>query len=429
MRIAMFTNNYKPFLGGVPISIERLANGLRELGHTVYIFAPSYEGQIEEEYVIRYKSYKKGLIYNKGLVDNKIVIPNVLDYAIESAFSHLDFDIIHVHHPMLIGNIALRLGKKYNIPVTFTYHTRYEQYLHNIKAFNVLEEQYKNEENKYLSKLEGKIISYTKENLVPSYMKRFVNKCELIFAPTNLIRDYLEKVGAESEIQVMPTGLDVNYFNENKEVSNEIRNKYIEDKKYLFCTVSRLTKEKNIEFIIDGVSEIKSRVGDIFNLMVIGDGPLKEELKEKARALGIEKNIKFLNSVSNEAIGDYYRAADMFLFASKSETQGIVLLEAMAAKNPVIAIEATGVADVVKNGVNGYMTKENIGEWSDKVIQVIENVEENGNLKKGAFITAQKYLNSDIAQIAESSYERAIESYYGKAYEIIGDKKYMASAR
>lgn len=190
-----------------------------------------------------------------------------------------------------------------------------------------------------------------------------------------------------------------------------------------------MTKEKNIEFVIDGVSEIKNRVGDVFNLMVIGDGPLKDELKERCRALGIEGNIKFLNSVSNESIGDYYRAADMFLFASKSETQGIVLLEAMAAKNPVIAIEATGVADVVENGVNGYMTKENISEWADRVIQVMEKVEAMNSLKKGAFLTAQKYLNSNIATIAEASYERVIESYYGRSYEVIEHEKYMASVR
>lgn len=92
MRIAMFTNNYKPFLGGVPIFIERLAKGLRELGHTVYIFAPTYENQEEEEFVIRYKSY------NKILVDKKMVVPNILDDTIEKSFIDLNFNIIHVHH-------------------------------------------------------------------------------------------------------------------------------------------------------------------------------------------------------------------------------------------------------------------------------------------------------------------------------------------
>ena len=111
----MLTNNYKPFIGGVPISIERLANGLREQGHEVFIFAPSYENQVDEENVVRYKSLKEN---NK--ITGKFAVPNIFDLNIERKFRELNIDIIHVHHPMLIGWTAIYLGKKYNIPVTFT---------------------------------------------------------------------------------------------------------------------------------------------------------------------------------------------------------------------------------------------------------------------------------------------------------------------
>ncbi len=423
MRIAMFTNNYKPFLGGVPISIERLAEGLRELGHTVYIFAPTYENQEEEEFVIRYKSYKK------VLVDQKMVMPNILDDTIEKSFVSLNFNIIHVHHPMLMGKVALRLGKKYNIPVTFTYHTRYEFYLHNVKAFNIIEEQSKIEHNGYLSELEEKFLSYTKDSFVPNYVRKFTNKCDKVFAPTKLIKDYLENIGSKAEIQIMPTGLDKSYFNENAGRSEEIRARFKENKKFLFCTVSRLTKEKNIEFIIEGIAELKNRVGNVFNLIIIGEGPLKEELEKLTRSFGVEENIKFLNSVSNKFIGDYYRASDMFLFSSKSETQGIVLLEAMAAKNPVVAIEATGVADVVENGINGYMTVESINEWVDKIIHIMNDSDEMQKLKLGAFNTALKYLNSNIAKIAEKNYKEVIDRHNGTSYRINEEQKYIASTR
>ncbi|HPU64127.1 MAG TPA: glycosyltransferase, partial [Mobilitalea sp.] len=142
MRIAMLTNNYKPFVGGVPISIERLAQGLRNLGHEVYIFAPSYEGQEEEPYVIRYKSRKKKL---KG----EFVIPDIWDKTIEEKFAVIPFDIIHVHHPMLMGYIAQYLHKKYDIPIVFTYHTRYEQYLHYLKPYDYMQNFYmRNSKNK-----------------------------------------------------------------------------------------------------------------------------------------------------------------------------------------------------------------------------------------------------------------------------------------
>ena len=125
MRIAMFTNNYKPFIGGVPISIERLSNGLRKLGREVVVFAPDYGVCETEEHVVRYKT-----IYQKNR--DGLMIGNCFDSKIERQFLEGRFDVIHVHHPMISGFAALYLEKKYGIPVAYTYHTRYEDYLHYI---------------------------------------------------------------------------------------------------------------------------------------------------------------------------------------------------------------------------------------------------------------------------------------------------------
>lgn len=402
MRIAMLTNNYKPFIGGVPISIERLSDGLRSLGHEVYIFAPTYDNEVKEEYVIRYKSLKYKMA-------GGIVVPNIFDLNIEKKFKDLNIDIIHVHHPMLIGQTALYLGKKYNIPVTFTYHTRYEQYLHYVKPYELLEERSKKEEYEILKQLEEKTLSYSKEKLIPSYVRYFSNKCNLVFSPTEMMKAYLEDKGTRSRIEIMPTGLDPSYFKENDEVSKRIREEYKGNKKYLFCTVSRLTKEKNIEFVINGLKLLKDKIGNSFNTIVIGEGPLKEVLEEQIKELGLEENITFLNSISNEKIGDYYRSCDLFLFGSKSETQGIVLLEAMAARNPVVAVKASGVVDVVKNGINGYMTDENVDEWVEKILEIVEDESFNEELREGAYKEALKYLNSNIAKLAEENYKKAMK--------------------
>lgn len=410
MRIAMLTNNYKPFIGGVPISIERLSDGLRALGHEVYIFAPSYENQVEEEFVIRYKSIK----YK---VEGGIVVPNIFDLEIEKKFKELNIDVIHVHHPMLIGFTALYLGKKYSMPVTFTYHTRYEQYLHYVKPYKLLEERFENEEYKILKQIEQKTLNFSKEKLIPNCIKYFSNKCDLVFSPTEMMRGYLKEKGTRSEIKVLPTGLDTSYFKENDNDSNKIRNEFIGNKKYLFCTISRLTKEKNIEFVIDGLKSLKNKIGDTFNTIIIGQGPLKETLEQKVKELGLEGNVVFLNSISNDKIGDYYRACDLFLFGSKSETQGIVLLEAMAAKTPVVAVKASGVVDVVKNGVNGYMTRENIEEWVGRIVEIVDNKYLMEYLKEGAYNEAKRYLSSNIAKIAERNYKSAIKAYGMKGLE------------
>lgn len=414
MRIAMITNNYKPFVGGVPISIERLSKGLEELGHEVFIFAPSYDNQIEEHNVIRYKSLKSN---NK--ISSKLVVPNIFDSNIERAFKELNIDVIHVHHPMLIGWTALYLGKKYNVPVTFTYHTRYNEYLHNIKLYEVLENRSKNIDEGIIKKIELGIMNFTKNTLVPNCIKGFANKCGAVYAPTELIKTYLEDIGVESKIKVMPTGLEQSYFIGDEEVSKCIRNRYKGDKEHLFCTVSRLEKEKNIEFLINGLKVLKDKIGDSFKILVIGDGKLKEKLIDKVNKLGLESNVEFLNNIPNEEIGNYYRACDLFLFASKSETQGIVLIEAMAAKVPVVAIEATGVVDIVKNSVNGYMTSENLEEWCDKIAYLMDNKNVMNEMKIGAYNTALNYLNTKIARIAEDNYRKVINEYkYNKEGQV-----------
>ncbi|MEG2868940.1 MAG: glycosyltransferase [Terrisporobacter sp.] len=414
MRIAMITNNYKPFIGGVPISIERLSKGLEELGHEVFIFAPSYENQIEEHNVIRYKSLKSN---NK--ISSKLVVPNIFDINIEKAFKELEIDVIHVHHPMLTGWTALYLGKKYNVPVTFTYHTRYDEYLHNIKFYEVLENRSKNIDDGIIKNIELEIMNFTKNKLVPKGISGFANKCGVVYAPTELIKTYLEDIGVKSKIKVMPTGLEKEYFVGDKEISEGIRNRYKGNKKHLFCTVSRLEKEKNIEFLINGLKLLKDKVGDSFKILIIGEGQLKEQLIDKVNKLRLESNVEFLNNIPNGEIGNYYRACDLFLFASKSETQGIVLIEAMAAENPVVAIEATGVVDIVKNNVNGYMTSENLEEWCDKIAYLMNNKNVMDEMKVGAYKTALNYLNTKVAKIAEENYRKAINEYNkeGQVYE------------
>lgn len=406
MRIAMMTNNYKPFIGGVPISIERLSEGLREIGHEVFIFAPSYEkGECnEDKYIVRCKSFNKK--------NGEYVIPNVLKSNISEQFGKLNIDVIHVHHPIIMGNLAQYLGRKYKIPVVFTYHTKYEEYLHNIKIYNIMEEKSRREEGKFLSNVETGILRFVKRKVVPKYLTHFMNNCNMIFAPTREIQNHLQYCNVKSEINTIPTGLSKNYFKQSIHESEKLRNKYIDHKKYLFCTVCRLNKEKNLEFLIKGIYNLKERVGDCFNVMIIGNGPLKDELEKLTLQLNLQNNIKFINNVDNNEINNYYRASDIFLFSSKSETQGIVLLEAMASRIPVVAIQATGVRDIVKNGINGYMTEEDTDKWSEKVMKLIEDEELRKKLGEGAFNTSRLYSNKNVAEMAIQQYKYIVEKYF-----------------
>lgn len=398
MRIAMMTNNYKPVVGGVPIAIERLAEGLRERGHEVYIFAPEYEGYQEEEpFVIRYRAFHKK-------AGGYVPLMKPVDFKMERVFRELKFDMIHVHHPVLIGQRAQYLGKKYDVPVVFTYHTRYEQYLHYWKPYKWLKGRNGN--------LEGKLVDVIENQLVLAFIRRFTEKCSLVFAPTNQIRTIIEDREWETNITVMPTGLPDSAYEEDTE-KEAVREKYSRGKKYLMCTVARLSAEKNLEFLLHTLVELKHKMGDSFQLLLIGDGPQKQELSGLAEALGIAENVTFLGTVPNEQITIFHRACDAFLFASKSETQGIVLLEAMAGASPVVAVEATGVCDVVQNGRNGFMTSESPEEFAERTKEVLTDQELHQVLSQGARETAERYKNSAIAGIAEGNYQRVLMTRKG----------------
>ena len=382
MRIAMLTNNYKPYMGGVPVSIEHLAQALRAQGHEVYIFAPTYKNQVDEEYVIRYPSFPFSIA--------KAPIPNVFSSIFEEKIIGLGIDVIHVHHPALVGNVALRMKKKYGIPVVFTYHTRVEAYLHYVKPIEWLEHA---------------------TGIIKRYMRWFCNQCDMIAAPTDGIRDYLVNHGVKTPIEVLPTGVKEESFYPKTEQVQEIRRRYKGEANYLLCSVSRLAKEKNIDFQLEGLKLLKEKLkgeGKSFRYLLIGDGPEQEQLKKKIKEMDLENEVILTGRVENEYIASYQKACDAFLFSSKSETQGIVILEAMAAGNPVIAVDASGVKDIVENGVNGYLTKEEPLEWANQIATVLLDELHQTQLSYGAYITATKYSENQIAQKAAEAYNKTV---------------------
>lgn len=393
MRIAMFTNNYKPYIGGVPISIEHLAQALRENGHQVYIFAPSYEGQEEEKDVIRYPSFPFSIV--------GAPVPNIFTKLFMEKVIELQIDVIHVHHPAIVGNVALAIKRKLGIPVVFTYHTKYEEYLHYIKGLKEIEK-------------------YT--GIIDRYLQYFCKKCDLIIAPTPGIKEYLLEKDTQAPVETLPTGIPREAFEIKEDDAREIRQKYIGKADYLFCTVSRLAKEKNLYFQIDALAHLKhlmKKQGKTFCHLIIGDGPEKKKLQKRIDELGLTENVILLGYVENTQIKNYQAASDLFLFTSKTETQGIVLLEAMAASNPVIAVNASGVCDVVKNAENGYLTREDTHEWSEKIMDVLNNKIKLEVMQCGVRKTAEKYAEDVLAKQAELYYECVCKKIFmGSAEQI-----------
>lgn len=389
MRIAMFTNNYKPYIGGVPVSIEHLAAALRQRGHEVYVFAPSYTGKKaaecgeDEKYVIRYPSFPVKIA--------GAPVPDVLTGLFKKKVRELEIDVIHVHHPAIVGNVALYIRKKTGIPVVFTYHTRYEEYLHYIAGLEKFERC---------------------TGFFDWYLKKFSNSCDMIIAPTKGIRDYLLEKGVVTPIGIMATGIPADSYEPDMEAAEEIRRKNLRGGDYLFCTVSRLAVEKNLIFQLEGLASLKkmfSVTGKTFRHLMIGDGPQKAELLKKIRELDLEENVILVGNVDNREIKNYQKAADLFLFTSKSETQGIVLLEAMAVGNPVVAVNATGVCDIIEDGKNGYLTAEDANVWAERISYLMQKRDVRKEMGQEAEKTAEQYSEALVAELAEVYYCNCIE--------------------
>ena len=318
MRIAMLTNNYRPFVGGVPISVERQAQELVRLGHDVTVFAPHYGDTKEEreavrredeaalENVVRYRARRKKM-------DNGMVYPAVFPAEITGAFENETFDCIHVHHPMFVGPLGVKLGKRYGIPVIFTCHTRYEDYLHYISAFRV---------DGKSSAVKKRAVEWIRTKVIPSYIRWFADQCDLVLAPSAGMQRVLRGYGMKSRSAVFPTGLEDCFFRTAPERAMRIRKGWGRGKKHLLVTVSRLEREKNYGFLLRGIAGLRDRIGDDFHVLILGDGSQKAELKVRASILGIQDMVTFVGNVPNDQVRDYLEAADLFLFASTSETQG-----------------------------------------------------------------------------------------------------------
>jgi glycosyltransferase involved in cell wall biosynthesis len=384
LSIAMFTNNYFPFIGGVPISIYRTTSALIKNKNKVIIFAPQYPNHKEtEKNIIRCSLLK---FSDSGQFP--FAIANIFSRKINKDFDKYTFDIVHVHHPFWMGKKGLKLAKKKNLPIILTYHTRLEKYSENLPF--------------------GKLLF---KNMVSHKMiKRFAQKCDGIIAPTKSAKEYLENIGVSRPKLIMPTGINIEAYNEiDQKKIFKIKKQFCPNNEFLLCSVFRLSPEKNGKFLIEGLKKVKEKTKVEFKCIIIGDGPQKQQLNDQITSLKMEKNIILVGNVPPKDIYKYYLASDFFVFSSQSETQGMVLLEAMAGGCPIISIRSSGIDDVIINNFNGFKTLEDLDEWSNCVIKLLED---NTLLKKlsiNAKDFAKKYSIENLVIKLETFYKTIIK--------------------
>lgn len=371
LRVAMFTNNYLPFIGGVPVSIERLRSGLEARGNPTLIVAPRYRDQPpEERCVLRVPS-----ILAMG-AQGEFRLANIFLGRIGRAVRAFRPDLIHLHHPFWLGSLGLFLAHRLRVPTVFTYHTRLEHYAHFVPLPGML---FRN------------LISH-------ALIKRFANKCDAVIVPTYSAEEYLRMIGVRTPVFVQPTGIEYQRFQAvTPQQTAALKASLGIGEERVLISVSRLSNEKNIDFLIDAIASLRQWTERPFRVLLIGDGHQRERLQKRIDELNLGPHFRLLGGVPPEEMAVYYRLGDLFLFASKSETQGMVILEAMAAGLPVVAVRSSGIDDVVRQGYNGYKTPEKLALWCERVALLLEDDELRGEMSSHALIVAREHSIEQFA--------------------------------
>ncbi len=382
LRVAMFTNNYLPFIGGVPISIERLRKGLDESGDETLIVAPRYKNQAEQESrVIRVPSLIAMGEKREFRLAN-IFLPRT--YRQVQAFKP---DVIHLHHPFWLGSLGLFVAKRLRVPAIYTYHTRLEHYAHFVPLPGML---FRN------------LISH-------ALIKRFANRCDSVIVPTDSTEEYLRMIGVTTPTFVQPTGIEYQRFQSvDQDQLKSLRQKLGLTDQKVFISVARLSNEKNIDFMIDAIDRLRQETDVPFRFLMIGDGHQRDRLQKKIESQGLESYFQLAGAIKPEDMALWYNLGDAFLFASKSETQGMVILEAMSAGLPVVAVRSSGIDDVVRDGLNGFKTPEKQPQWVARVRQILEDDDLRESLSAQARSFAADYSVEQFAKDVRTIYATSL---------------------
>ncbi len=339
MNIVMMTNTYLPHVGGVANSVSTCAAELKKRGHHVLVVAPEYEHAVEDEAdVIRLPAIQH---FNGS--DFAVVVP--IHGFLSRHIERFQPDLIHSHHPFLIGNTAVRVAKKFDLPLVYTHHTMFEQYTHYVP------------------------VGFEKLKLfVIRLSTGYANMADVVIVPSASIAEILRQRGVTTPIEVVPTGIDLGRFAEGDGQAFRQRH-HIPIDVPLIGHVGRLAPEKNLEFLCQSVGLYLQNAPRV-HFVVIGYGPSEPSMKAIFSRLSVLDRVHFVGKLKDRSLVDGYYAMDVFVFSSKSETQGLVLAEAMACGVPVVALDAPGVREVVNHGQNGYVLhEENSRAFADALEQ------------------------------------------------------------
>ena len=400
MIIGLFTDTYPPYINAVSTCVLMLKQGLEKLGHEVYVVTVNSENF----------HYKKE--------DNVLMIPGIpigiYDFRMTSLYplralkiiKSWNLDVIHTHTEFAVGTFARLIAKQYNIPLVHTYHTMYEEYIYYITKG-------------YFDGASKKLVEYLTLFLCDKTVEELI-------VPTKKTHDlFKEKYKVKRDVHIIPSGIDVTrFYKENVDLlSIKSLKKELNIKKddFVILFVGRIAKEKSIDFLIKNLKAILKKVPKA-RMIIVGDGPDMNELALLVRENKLDKHVTFTGKVPWSEIPKYYQLANVFVTASKTETQGLTVIEAMAAEKPVVAIKDESFELVMKDKQDGlfFETKE---EYQRLIIDLYNNPSYAKMIAKQARITANAYNPEVYAKRVLEVYESVINKDTNTLKKVINKVK------
>ncbi|MGD8749990.1 MAG: glycosyltransferase [Anaerolineales bacterium] len=373
----MLVDVYKPHVSGITKYIELNKRYLEKLGHDVHIFTFGEGETIGSESRVY---HSPGL----PLVDTGYYVSFRYTQEVQNVLHTMD--LVHVHHPFLSGRLALRYCKPRNIPIIFTNHTRYDLYA---KA--------------YIPALPDGV----GESFLKAYLPSFCHDVNMVIAPSPGLKSVLENLGVDVPIEVIPNGVDLSAFRgEIQAVDRTEIGFHHED--VLFIYAGRLGPEKNLPFLLrsfKGAAQAYDNIG----LIIVGDGPERDNLEDRVRYMKIHDRIHFTGMVPYNRVANYLVMGDVFATASVTEVHPLSVIEAMAAGLPVLGIDSPGVGDTIEDSVSGLISpEEDLAMFTAKMVRMISDQELRREMGVQARETSNNYAIENTTRIMEALYEEVV---------------------
>nr|MBI2905675.1 glycosyltransferase [Chloroflexota bacterium] len=374
----MLADVYKPHISGVTHYISQNKKALEQWRHKVYVFTLGNESFEDDElYIVRSPAIPLADTgYNLGFRYSRLAQRRLAS-----------MDVAHVHHPFISGQLAIRYCRRRNIPVVFTNHTRYDLYA-----------------QAYLPMMPGAL----SESFLQVYMPNFCAACDLVIAPSAGLVKVLRSFGVESPVEVIPNGIDLAPFQTVAEAHARAE-LGLADRDRVLIYVGRLAPEKNLTFLMRAFVGAQSAVENL-HLLLVGDGPEADNLRDRAALAGVGDRVHFLGAVPYETVPGLLKLADAFVTASLTEVHPLSLIEALTAGLPALGIASPGIEDTIIDGANGFLCPNDIAAFTGKLTRLMLDDELRRRFAAGAAASAAQYDVRITAAALLACYERVIEA-------------------